>query len=104
MATLPADAPTLSKLEWQAVAIGLREVDGCGCGSIEPPSRFRRLWTTLTGAEAVRPLADPRLEALRRFVCRLRRSGEDVEKLGQELIALGYSRNQVSAIAALDRP
>ncbi|SNS08061.1 hypothetical protein SAMN06295912_101215 [Sphingomonas laterariae] len=100
------NAPTqsLSPLEWQAVSIGLREVENCGCGGLNPPSRLSRLWTLITGSEPIRPLADPRLEALRQFVCHLHWDDREAEKLGQELIGLGYSPAQVSAIAALDRP
>ena len=97
-------APSLSKREWQVVAIALREADQHGCGGIVPPSRIGRIWTAITGREPIRPLADPRLETLRRFVCQLHRRAEPVETLGQALIDLGYSRDQVNAIAALDRP
>ncbi|WP_380876811.1 hypothetical protein ACFB49_10220 [Sphingomonas sp. DBB INV C78] len=92
----------LDRLEWQALAIGLREAEACGCGGVAPPSRLSRLWTFLTGREAIRPLADPRLETLRRFVCRLHWNSPDTEAIGRELVAMGYSRNQVTAIAALD--
>jgi len=101
MKAMTVQTPPLSRLEWQVVSLALREAESCGCGGVAPPSRLSRLWAALTGREQARPLADPRLETLRRFVCRLRWNDAAAEKLGQELVDLGYSPNQVNAIAAL---
>jgi hypothetical protein len=48
------------------------------------------------------PLADPRLETLRRFVCRVR-GRADVSDLSNRLTEFGYSQNQISAVAMLAR-
>lgn len=97
-------APSLSRTEWQAVRIALNDAAACGC--VETPregwrARIARLWILLTGNEPARPLADPRLEALRRFVCATRRLHRPAERHVPALVALGFNRAQVDAIALL---
>lgn len=97
--------PTLSRAEWQAVSIALKDAADCGC-AVAPDSgslraRVARLYTALTGAETRTPLADARLEAIRRFVCETRRMRRPAERLVPDLVAQGFSRDQVAALALL---
>ncbi len=98
------DGPRLSRTEWLAVSIGIQDALRCGCG--DPPdahsltSRLKRVSRALTGIEAPRPLADPRLEALRRFVCATRRQG-GANDYAPALLEHGFKPAQVEAIALL---
>jgi hypothetical protein len=92
--------PRLSTAEWQAVTVALRDAERFGC---VPPQgvregRMSRLFRALTGIEQPRPLADPRLDAVRRFVCASRRNVARARDVAAELMALGYSRDQIEAL------
>lgn len=94
--------PQLSRSEWQAIAIALRDAESIGCGvRRQPLGRWARVVRFLTGIEPNRPLANPRLEALRAYVCSLRRQRRASPDRTRELIDLGYSPAQIDAIALL---
>jgi len=99
------EAPQLSPLEWKVVALAMREAGDRGCGGYAPPSRirtfFRAVLRVLTGHPGQLPLADPRLETLRRFVCTARGRAEVASELGRKLVELGFSTRQVAAVAML---
>ncbi|WP_232475827.1 hypothetical protein [Flavisphingomonas formosensis] len=99
------EAPQLSPLEWKVVALALREAGDRGCGGYTPPSRvgtfFRSVLRILTGYQGQLPLADPKLETLRRFVCTARGHAEAAADLGRKLVELGFSKGQVAAVAML---
>ena len=65
--------PMLSDLEWKVVSLAMREA---GEAVVHEPGRLglrlRAFWSAVTGWEPKRPLADPRLELLRRYVCTAR--------------------------------
>lgn len=87
----------LSPLEWQAVAIGFHDAD-TGAGQ---PSLLRGLIDKLQGRAAANPLADERLEALRRFGCAARAAqGRVADAVAQPLLDLGISRPQLAMVAA----
>ena len=87
----------LSPLEWQAVAIGFHDADA-GLGR---PSVLRTLWDRLQGRSAANPLADTRLEALRRFGASARATGgRVVDAVAQPLLDAGYARPQLAMVAA----
>jgi len=96
-----SDAPTLSALEWKVVSLAIREAADAGCGSVKS-SWLGRLMRRAAGVAPKMPLADPRLETLRRFVCRVR-GRADASDLISALRDLGYSQNQISAVAMLAR-
>ena len=82
---------TLSRTEWAAVTVALRDAERCGCGAVKAPGRLDRVRRWLTGMEAPRPLADPRLDAVRRFVCAARRQGGRALDMVPELLGFGFS-------------
>src|ERR1700752_2265383 len=88
--------PHLSTAEWQAVTVALRDAGRAPKGARE--GRFSRLFRTRTGIERPRPLADPRLDAVRRFVCASRRNVSRAKEVALELTAFGYSRDQIEAL------
>lgn len=98
--TLRAEAgahmPTLSPLEWKVVSLAMREAGDIGRGW------FGRLIGGATGFRPKLPLADPRLETLRRFVGRLV-ARADVSDLKPRLIELGFHPAQISAVTMLAR-
>lgn len=99
MATLQKDVPALSRVEWQAVTVALRDAERLPCGGV--PRRegaLVRSWRWLTGIEAPRPLADPRLEAIRRFVCAVRSNSGRLRDVMPELLGLGYTPAQIEAL------
>lgn len=96
--------PALSDLEWKVVAIALREAgDGCGVRPADRGGALARFWRAVTGFEPRRPLADPRLETLRRFVCTARRRRDEATALAARLIDMGFSRRQLDAVTLLAR-
>lgn len=97
------DAPTLSPLEWTVVRLAMREVSitGGDAGAC-PPTPFQRvaraLGATLFGWNYSQPLADSRLETLRRFVFAVRRDPRRVDPLAENLLQLGFSPAQVRTV------
>lgn len=97
--------PRLSRAEWQAVSIALKDAADCGC-AVAPEqgtlrARIARIYGAITGAEARTPLADARLEAIRRFVCETRRTRRAAERHVPDLFAQGFSSDQIAALALL---
>lgn len=92
--------PHLTTAEWQAVTIALRDAQRFSCvvEPNKPEGRIGRLFRAVTGIERPRPLADPRLDAVRRFVCASRRNLSRAREVAAELISLGYSQDQVEAL------
>jgi hypothetical protein len=96
--------PALDPIEWNTVAIALQDADRSAWFAPEQGSlrsKFGRLYTRLTGNAPARPLADPRLDTLRRFVDATRRTRRVAEQLVPAMIAQGFNRAQVDAIAML---
>jgi hypothetical protein len=92
--------PHLTNAEWQAVSVALRDAERfpCAAPSGAPEGFLSRLFRALTGIEEPRPLADPRLDAVRRFVCASRRNVARAREIAMELIEFGYSRDQIEAL------
>lgn len=92
--------PRLTTAEWQAVTVALRDVERftCAAPASKAEGRLSRLFRAVTGIEKPTALADPRLDAIRRFVCASRRNMTRAKDVAAELIALGYSRDQVEAL------
>ena len=62
------------------------------CSSLTAPGRFRRIFAYLFAMRLPNALADPRLEALRRFAILLRKQRAHLPEAETErLIAAGYS-------------
>lgn len=92
--------PFLSSLEWAAVTIALREADRTG-GGMAAGGRLARAWRWLTGIQPPRPLADPRLDALRRFAGAVRRRSAHLQEMMPELRRQGFSAIQLDALARM---
>ena len=93
-----AAQPTLSALEWKVVSLAMREAESGGA---------RRGWLSrwIEGSTGIRPrlpLADPRLETLRRFVGRVR-ARADASDLKHRLVEFGFHPSQISAVAMIAR-
>lgn len=99
------EPPTLSRLEWKVVSLALKEAEKGGCGGVRGRGRISRALRAvhrfITGARGALPLADPRLETLRRFVCLLHWGNREAEKLARRLVDQGFTQNQVRAVALL---
>lgn len=93
--------PDLSRDEWRAVSIALNDAAERGCAAPETPGLLRRLYVAFSGNEPRPPLADARLEAIRRFVCATRRARKPAERLVPALRAQGFTPAQVDALALL---
>lgn len=93
--------PPLSPLEWKVVSLALREAGETGRGG-RRRGWFGRLMGQAAGFRPKLPLADPRLETLRRFVARLVERA-DVSDLRPRLIELGFHPAQISAVTMLAR-
>jgi len=95
-----AAQPRLTTAEWQAVTVALRDVErfACAVPAGKPEGGLSKLFRALTGIEKPRPLADPRLDAIRRFVCASRRNMARAREIAGELMDFGYSRDQIEAL------
>jgi hypothetical protein len=97
--------PNLTALEWQVVAAAFSDASGYACGSRRKPSRItslvRRSLEAFTGLRASPPLADPRLEKLRFFLCFTRNNGRPTQRIWEELLELGFNEAQLEALALL---
>jgi hypothetical protein len=93
--------PALNRTEWQAVAIAMNDADVYSCGADAQPGALARLFRAVTGTPVPQPLADPRLESLRRFVCATRRSRRPAEQHIPALLDHGFNQAQVQALALL---
>lgn len=99
--------PHLTRPEWAAVAVALIEADKPGSATPPRPGSWRayagRIMQLLTGIERSAPLANPRLEAVRRFVLATRRRRQPAAELIPPLLDCGFSEAQVEALALLSR-
>lgn len=97
------DDPHLSRSEWQAVSASLREVAKCGCGDGAGgwARGLARIARMLTGREEPQPLDDPRLEALRDFVCATERRRRRADEFVPDLLEHGFNHRQVEALMLL---
>lgn len=96
-----AATPTLSALEWKVVSLAMREAES----GLDVEGRRGWLDRWIAGSTGIRPtlpLADPRLETLRRFVGRVR-ARADASDLKNRLVELGYHPGQISAVAMIAR-
>jgi hypothetical protein len=91
--------PQLSRDEWHAVAIALN--DAARAPLAAGRGLLGRLYTALTGNAPLRPLADPRLEAIRAFVFQTRRRHALAEEQVPALLEHGFNCRQVKALALL---
>ena len=91
--------PTLSALEWKVVSLAMREAESAGARA---RGWFGRWIESGAGIRPKLPLADPRLEALRRFVGRVR-ARADVSDLKPLLVEFGFHPSQISAVAMIAR-
>jgi len=96
--------PSLNNLEWNTVTLALKDAERGAWVEIEGDgfrARLGRFYARLTGNAPVSPLADPRLDTLRRFVDATRRTRRVAEQFVPAMIAQGFNRAQVDAIALL---
>jgi len=89
--------PPLSALEWKVVSLAMREA-----AESRRHGWFGRLVEGSGGVRPKLPLADPRLETLRRFVGRVR-DRADASDLKHRLVEFGFHPNQVKAVAMIAR-
>ncbi len=88
----------LSMLEHQVIQ--LARIDGRW--SLAGSGRFQSVLATVFGLERPTPLADPRLEALRRYAVALRLSAGRLPRADDDrLIAFGYSSAAIADIRRL---
>jgi hypothetical protein len=96
--------PHLSRAEWDTVSTAFNDAWTGACRANEPSAlrRFgRKLLALTTGIRTPPPLADDRLDTLRRFLCTTRTTGNPSSRLWSELLEQGYSEAQVEALALL---
>lgn len=99
-------APDLSQNEWAAVAVALKDANDCGCATEPLPSEMgivHRAFGALFGARGRTPLADPRLEAIRRFVCASYRKRQPANEFAKPLEEHGFNSAQIEAMGRLAR-
>ena len=100
-----ASPPRLSRTEWSVVALALIEARKCDCSIPPRPGSFRayaqRAAELLIGTERRPSLANPKLEAVRRFVCETRRRRSAAEEFVPELLGHGFNAAQIEALALL---
>lgn len=101
-----ADEPILTTTEWAAVSVALQDAGRCGCAAAPADGGrrgLRALGRFVFGNRKPTPLADPRLEAVRQFVCSSRRRRSPVAELAAPLAEHGFTRAQIDALGLLSR-
>ncbi|OAN64079.1 hypothetical protein [Sphingomonas sp. TDK1] len=96
--------PELSQTEWAAVSVAFQDAAACGCSVLSAtarPSLLGRVAEALFGSRRSTPLANPRLEAIRQFVCATRRQRMPAAELVPVLADHGFNPAQIEAIALL---
>ncbi len=93
--------PQLSQAEWRAVAIALKDAEGCDHGDRPAAGPIRKAIRWFTGTTPTNRLADPRLEAIRGFVCDTRRHRRVAERFVGALTEQGLNARQIDALALL---
>lgn len=97
--------PALSDLEWKVVAAAFNDASSHSCGDRRKAGRIKSLLRSivfgLTGLRPPQPLADPRLEKLRYFLCATTTHGKPPERAARDLADAGFSDAQLEALALL---
>jgi hypothetical protein len=96
-----ADRP-LSTLERRVVHLGRIDADRGDRGTSRSPW-LGRLFAMLTGISDVQPLAEERLEMLRRYASATRRGDKAAMALASQLREFGFSADALGTAAALAR-
>lgn len=97
---VPATEPVFSALEMRVVALAARDT----AWSVRPRTRFVRIVEALFGIRRSNPLADPRLEALRRFTIIVRNMRGRLPAAELEaFLAAGFSPRAATALSSLSR-
>lgn len=100
-----ANEPQLSNLEWSAVSIALNDAAKCGCAATSrgnDASFSHRFAERIFGRSRLpNALADPKLEAIRSFVCATNRRRAPAIEFVAPLAAQGFNQAQIDAIALL---
>lgn len=94
-ATLVADLPGFSALEWSVIALAKRDT----IASLGTPGRLSRALGGVFGRSTTSKLADPRLEALRRMAVHAWRYGFALPMAEiDRFVAAGYSEGQIETM------
>jgi hypothetical protein len=94
----PEGQPQLTTLEWQVVRTAFLDAsDSCG-------TSIRSTVSRLFGFNPPQPLANPRLEKLRVYMCMTRSKGRVPDELIEDLLSLGFDKDQLRALASLADP
>ena len=93
-----ADASRFSPVELRVIDLAER-IDAAR--EIDPQGRFGRFVEWALGIRLARPLADPRLESLRRFASRARHHPHDIaEEDVRSFVDAGFSQGQAYGLLA----
>lgn len=98
----PVADPPLTELERRVVHLGRTDAER-GNRSRPRSPRLSALLAALTGVRPVQPLAEERLEALRRYACATRRREAGMPTLADQLRAFGFSADAIGTATALAR-
>jgi hypothetical protein len=95
----------LTRQDWMAARIGIADAEVCNCGEPAVPAselgRFARAILWLFGNRAPTPLANSKLEMLRRFFCATRAGHSPSVTVVSELQRLGFQPAHLASIANL---
>ncbi len=94
-AAKPAPAISFSALEWSVVALARRD----SLASLRTPGRIAKAMAAVFGSSSENPIADPRLEALRRMAVQGWHRGFAVpESEMARFFKAGFSANQLELL------
>jgi len=96
----PATEPVFTPLELHVLALAARDA----AWSVRPRTRFVRIVEAMFGIRRPNPLANPRLEALRRFAVIVRNlRGSPPAAEIEAFLAAGFSPRAATALSSLSR-
>lgn len=97
---------SLTTIEWSAVSVALNDAHTCGCATVSDTGAIgpvRRLAGRIFGVRRPNRLADPRLEAIRSYVCASRRRRSPAAEFATPLADHGFTPAQITALGILSR-
>lgn len=100
-----APAPILTLLEQSVVALAIKDADAGFAGPLHREASLRAklsmMYCKVAGVRGHTPLANPRLEMLRRFASATHRLRRPADTLIPELIAQGFDEEAITAVNRL---
>jgi hypothetical protein len=100
-----APSPSLTTLERTVIALAIKDADAGFIDAVDVGTPLRTklsaMHRKITATRGYTPLANPRLETLRRFAGATHRLHQPADRLVPDLVAQGFDRDTINAVSRL---